>query len=800
MSCPQELELFLVHEGNAANAPEGERLSPEREKEVAAHLASCAECQAKLAELEALANAIAAPDPLTAGERTALVAAAIRRIDAQESRAAARAGSGFWSIGVPVAAAVCCGLVALIVVPTFFVLSARDGAAPMVAAQRESAPPPAAVESAPGRFAQAEMDEESGEGEERQDRVRRRPASPAGYATPTGAPSTIAVSPAHPPAAMPAPMPAEPAQGYFGDDGLAKRGEAPRGGAPGALRYKIGGPADDPLGGMDMPGAQAKASEGASPQAFPPAPARDAYGRGPSGAFGETPLATMTPPRPSAIDPNGRFATTYRPGRGHLARFETALFRGQVPEPALSLVADSGRGAGPALPAPTERALALDIRTDLGRLPPEGGPVHVALTLRSTTSAPASRPEVAVHIVMDTSGSMSGMAIEHARQAARRLVELLEPGDRFSLVSYSTDARLMVAEGPVGSRRPQILHSINALEASGSTNLEAGLRMGYGQAQASRGAEDAVQLVVVLSDGQPNQGITDPWTLSEMAATAFQAGVETTSIGVGDSYEPQVMSTLAEYGAGGYYYLPDASSIEQVLRAELDVRCQPVARAVELRVRLGDGVELLEAYGSRRLTEMEAQRVRSAEITIDHQEAYRTGIATDRQEDREGGMRFFIPGFARDDQHTILLRLRAPAGSSGAALALANVELRYKDRVLASNQGDERQVDASYGASRAEALADQDRDVRRAVVSFRTGQALSEVSQRLSRGDRPGALALLYERAVLLRHAAEELDDPALRAEAGRLDSFRSALASQWSFNQLMMGSLLQRAGSGMMR
>jgi Ca-activated chloride channel family protein len=483
-----------------------------------------------------------------------------------------------------------------------------------------------------------------------------------------------------------------------------------------------------------------------------------------------------------------------------MARFERQMLVGSAPEPVIALVADEGRGHGPLLEPPQDRALAIALTPGLTKLPPGGGPVHLAITLRSTTRAPTSRPKVAIHLVMDTSGSMSGQAIEQARQAALTLVGLLEPTDRFSLVSYSSDARLVVPDGPVGARRPAILAQIQSLQAAGGTNLEAGLRLGYQQAQASRSEEDQVQLVVVLSDGQPNQGLTDPWALSEMSAAAFQAEVETTSIGVGDSYEPQVMSMIAEHGAGGYYYLPDASTIEQVLRAELEVRTQPVARGVEVRVRLGAGVELLQAYGSRRLNEAEAARVRATEVAIDNQEAHRNGIDIDRQEDREGGMRFFIPGFARDDEHTILLRLRVPAGAAGQPLTLAAVELRYKDRVLGANGGDERQVAATYASSAIESDATQDVAVRRAVYAFRTGEELVNVSALLAQGAQQEALETLWERVEVLRSAGERLGDAGLRQDAERLDGMRQAVLSRSLGSDLMTGSMLQRAGNAFMR
>ena len=77
-------------------------------------------------------------------------------------------------------------------------------------------------------------------------------------------------------------------------------------------------------------------------------------------------------------------------------------------------------------------------------------------------------------------------------------------------------------------------------------------------------------------------------------------------------YDGALMSSIAEDGAGGYYYLRDAEQIAPALSTELDKRLDPVATAVEVRVRLKKGVDLLRVYGSRRLSEAEAARVRDA--------------------------------------------------------------------------------------------------------------------------------------------------------------------------------------------
>ena len=156
----------------------------------------------------------------------------------------------------------------------------------------------------------------------------------------------------------------------------------------------------------------------------------------------------------------------------------------------------------------------------------------------------------------------------------------------------------------------------------------------------------------------PVGSVDPPRRLSHLALDAFQKGIQTSSFGFGSDYD----------GAGGYHYLRDPDQIAPALAPALDRRLDPVATTVEVRVRLKPDVGLLRVYGSRRLGEVEAAKVRATEIAADAQAAARDHIKQDRQDDAEGGMRFFIPAFARDDAHALLFKLQVPAGAGGARL------------------------------------------------------------------------------------------------------------------------------------
>lgn len=563
-----------------------------------------------------------------------------------------------------------------------------------------------------------------------------------------------------------------PVDGRFG-----VKGEAPA--AP--LRASGGGTPGDGTrakgeqGSMGVPGQMGGGAPSPAAEALAPAPA------------------------PITIDPNGRFATTYRPGGGHLAAFESAVARGIIPSGEKELVSDLGARYVTGFEVPKGKALGIKSDLERGKLPPSGSPFHLRLTLKSTSDKPAERPHLSVHLVLDVSGSMAGDSIKQARDAARALVDKLAPTDDFSLVTFSSDAEVKIPDGPVGPRRENIKKVISEIKEGGGTNISGGLELGYAQAATKSIPADAVKVVLLLSDGRANAGILSQGGISKLALDAFQNGVQTSTFGLGAEYDGALMSTIAEDGAGGYYYLRDGEQIAPALSTELDKRLDPVATAVEVRVRLKKGVDLLKVYGSRRLTEAEAQRVRAQEVAADKQAEKRDDIKSDRKDDVEGGMRFFIPAFAREDSHALLFQLRAGAGVGTAPLAL--VELKYKDRVSKKNVTEEFPLQLAWADSDAASGASIDPSVARTVQGFAAGEALSLAASHIASNDRQSAIKLLGEREALLREAAKTLEEPLFVKDADRLARLREhAGQSSGMGDPLLLAMLLETASRSHLR
>ena len=533
-------------------------------------------------------------------------------------------------------------------------------------------------------------------------------------------------------------------------------------------------------GGVTVPAAppqQVKGELGASGGDLPPAP--------------PTTTSAVVP----KLDPNARYATTYRPGGAALAAFDSAIARGQIAPAYKDLVGDFGARYAPAVAHPETGALAVDVDTERSAIGPNGGPMNLRVTLVGSDQTP-SRAQLSVHIVLDVSGSMSGQAIDDARKAAEAVVDKLDANDDFSMVTFSDQAQLLVADGAIGSRRAQVKQRIEGVKADGGTNISAGLDKGYVEAHAGSIPTDAVRIVMLLSDGHANGGDTDPDRLAERAAKAFQDGIQTSSFGLGTDFDASLMSRIADRGAGGYYYLADSEQIAPALSREIDARLQPVATAVELRVRLRPDVAATKVFGSRELSAWEAAAVRAQEVTIDQNEQRKHGITSDRQTDAEGGMRFFIPAFARGDRHSTMLSLQLPP--MAAERAIASVEVRFKDRVLGKNVTREVSVKMRAAASDAESAATENASVEKMAQAFAAGEAILAAAESVDRGDRAGARRLLDERAAVLRQASDALHEPLLAQDAGRLTRLASAVGGdQQVSDPLPLVVMLRGSGYG---
>ncbi|MDB4993108.1 MAG: hypothetical protein JWM74_540 [Myxococcaceae bacterium] len=509
--------------------------------------------------------------------------------------------------------------------------------------------------------------------------------------------------------------------------------------------------------------------------------------------------AGLVLPAEAAADPNGRYATTYRPGGAGLGAFEAAVARGSIPATYNDVLGDFSGRYRPALPRPLNgAALGFQLATERAALPPVGGTVNVRIAMRSSDATPARAP-VSLHLVIDASGAMRGDAMENAKTAAAALLEKLQPTDDFSLVTFSSEGKVLIPDGPVGARRAAALETIKAIVAGGGTNISAGLDRGYGEARSKTINADAVKIVMLLSHGPATSGDTALPKLWALTERAFQEGIQTSAFGIGGAFDAPLLSGIADKGAGGYYSLVDSTQIAGALVRELDARVAPAAEDVEVRVRLKSDVTLVKVFGSHMLDAAAAGQV-AADAGAKKTSVEQDGGSDGGGADSEDGTRFFMPSFARDDRHAILLTLKVPAELEETTIA--TVVVRYKDRLRKKSITEELPLKIKFATSDAESAKTVNASVAATAQTFAAGETVLDVARHIGAGHpRAAAAAALTERAQLLKAASVELNEPRLNEDFLRTVRLADAVEGVMQVSDpLALSVLLRGSGYGYLR
>ncbi|MGH1344021.1 MAG: vWA domain-containing protein [Nannocystales bacterium] len=241
------------------------------------------------------------------------------------------------------------------------------------------------------------------------------------------------------------------------------------------------------------------------------------------------------------------------------------------------------------------------------------------------------RPPLNLSIAVDVSGSMRGTNITSLREGLFRMLDDLRPEDRVSLIAFDGTAEILVEN--VAGDDPEFSEAIGLIEAGGSTNIYAGLREAYDTVQA-HAVEGYQNRVILLSDGEATSGITEDARVAEMSRQYNELGFGLTTIGIGQSFDPELMRELAVTGGGAFYFLENPEAVREVFEEEVQAFLLPLATDVRIDVSVSDGYSLRAIYGT------QGAELAGNEASIDIpalQLAHRTATDDDAGGRRGGG-------------------------------------------------------------------------------------------------------------------------------------------------------------------
>jgi Ca-activated chloride channel family protein len=208
------------------------------------------------------------------------------------------------------------------------------------------------------------------------------------------------------------------------------------------------------------------------------------------------------------------------------------------------------------------------------------------------------RPPLDLAIAVDVSGSMSGQPISFVRDGLHNMLEVLEEGDRITLIAYSDNAQVRASQLDPIADEDALREAIDGLRATGSTNIYDGLFSALTEIDAGRSADRQAR-VVLLSDGVATTGITDPSRFASLAQSYAELGIGITSIGVGTGFDVTLMRSVSDVGAGNFYFLENPQAVTEVFAEEAATFMVPLALDVQIDVAVNGDFMLRDAYGTR---------------------------------------------------------------------------------------------------------------------------------------------------------------------------------------------------------
>jgi Ca-activated chloride channel family protein len=180
-------------------------------------------------------------------------------------------------------------------------------------------------------------------------------------------------------------------------------------------------------------------------------------------------------------------------------------------------------------------------------------------------------------LVLDRSGSMDGEKFQQAQQATRYILDNLNQGDRFNLITFSTGVEMYSNGLRPASEAADARLWLDSLRAEGSTDINRALL----EAAAMVDPERSTYLIF-LTDGLPTEGVTDSSSILSNFTANAPDNLRLFAFGVGYDVDTILLDTLSQDHHGRSTYVQPGMNLDEILSSFYTGISTPVLTNLEL--------------------------------------------------------------------------------------------------------------------------------------------------------------------------------------------------------------------------
>jgi Ca-activated chloride channel family protein len=184
------------------------------------------------------------------------------------------------------------------------------------------------------------------------------------------------------------------------------------------------------------------------------------------------------------------------------------------------------------------------------------------LPVRMDSEKKKDEPGVAMDLIIDRSGSMTGPKLEMAKAAAKATADTLSSDDMLEVIAFDTSP-MKVVKMTSAKYRARIQNDISRIQAGGGTEIFSALDAGYQSLSITRARK---KHIILLTDGQAPQG-----GLRELAQQIAAEGMTLTTVGLGGDVDASLLRTMSDLGGGRYYGVNDPTQLPRVFTKETEL-------------------------------------------------------------------------------------------------------------------------------------------------------------------------------------------------------------------------------------